>query len=94
MPSLGIELEMPAIEQPQTYVLDRTSTGIDTLLPFKLDILFLLARSLVGVSFINLGPFAHSIALLPSDLAAVNLDRFVHYICLSSVVSEQRDPQI
>ena len=48
----------------------------------------------MGVSFINLGPFAHSIASLPSDLTAVNLDRFVHYICLSSVVSEQQDPQI
>jgi len=41
MPSLGFELAIPAIEQPQTYVLDRTSTGIGgTILPSELDFLF------------------------------------------------------
>ena len=48
---------------------------------------FLLARSLVVVSFIDLGPFAHWIALLLTNVTVVNLDRFMHYICLSCVVS-------
>jgi len=28
MPSAGFETAIPAIEQPQTYALDRTATGI------------------------------------------------------------------
>jgi hypothetical protein len=34
----------------------------------------------VVVTLINLGPFAHSITLLPSDVTVVNRDRFMHYI--------------